>query len=68
MAVQAAEVTPISEVPDNSYRSASWLWISHSEIGNSFDDTEHTSTDERVLQQPFYCATVNSEVEEQKVN
>ena len=50
MAVQAVEVASVGEVPDNSYWSASGLWIPYSEIGNSLHHAEHAFTDKRVFQ------------------
>lgn len=48
MAVQAVEVASVGEVPDDSYWSARGLWISYSEVGDSFDDTKHAFADKRV--------------------
>jgi len=45
MAVQAVEVASIGEVPDDSHWSAGGLGILYSEVGDSFDDTEHTFAD-----------------------
>ena len=45
MAVQAVEVASVGEVPYNSYGSASRLWVSYSEISNSFDDAKYAFTD-----------------------
>ena len=50
MTVQAVEIAPVGEVPDNSYWSAGGLGVPHSEIGNSFDYAQHAFADQRVSQ------------------
>jgi len=68
MTVQAVEVTSVGEVPNNGYGSTCGLRISESEVSDSFYNAEHAFTDKRVFEQPFCCAVINSETEEQQTN
>lgn len=68
MAMQAVEVASVGEVPDDGYWSASRLRVSYSEIGYSFDYTQHAFADKRIIQQPFHGVVTNLEVEEQEAN
>ena len=49
MAVQAAEVAPVREVPDDDHWSASGLRIPHPEMGDTLHHVEHALADERVI-------------------
>jgi hypothetical protein len=68
MTMQAVEVAPVSEIPNNGYRSTCWLRIFDSEVRDALNHTEHAPANKRVFHQLFYVAIVDAETEEQKPN
>ena len=68
MTVEAIEIAPVGEVPNNSHWNAGRLWILDAKVANSLHYTEHTFADKRIIQQLFYGAVINPKAEEQQAN